>query len=152
MTHCLAAAFVRVTIRALASSKLPCVEEEKQDRKIRGLLERENNILINHHLLMWKHLNLTIQLAAKKRCLFLCEHKLYICTIQKTQICFSSIGATGATIGALTVTMFKLCSNYKADCKFHSSNQSILRQCLKCHFCCGGTYSIGRGIYWNTSA
>jgi len=43
-THCLAAAFVKVIIRALASSKLPCIKEEQQDWKIGGLLELENII------------------------------------------------------------------------------------------------------------
>ena len=43
-THCLAAAFVKVNIRALASSKQPCIKEEQQDREISGLLKVENII------------------------------------------------------------------------------------------------------------
>ena len=40
-TYCLAAVFVKVTIRALASSKLPCINEDQHDREIGGLLELE---------------------------------------------------------------------------------------------------------------
>ena len=43
-THCLAAAFDKVTIRALASSKLPCINEDQHDREIGGLLELEKII------------------------------------------------------------------------------------------------------------